>query len=367
MCKKKVFVISPFNEDCLDLYEELKQTFKDEFDFTNAGDLDNQHNILKDIVLGIHNADVIIADLTGLNPNVFYELGLAHAINKKVIIITQNLDALPFDIRSYRANEYSLKFNQINKIKEELRKLLHGAVDGSVQYGNPVCDFIPNYLGGITRTAQSDNSIIDKLKENETRQDGDELVDDREFIDLISDIEISSKAMSVELGEMMSEMDEFKISVDKSFSEFDRVKRNSGFVSPSYAGKMLRKLSEPVIGFAGNMQSHIDKIDENWNTFENSFLTLMDNKYYKNMKNIKESMFSLDLLKNSIEGNLENFKNFITTLDELKGIERNFTNAISKLKGEFERFLTLTNTMQSSIGRIQSKGDIILDELGISN
>ena len=39
--KPKVFVITPFNEDFLALFNELKQTFKNDFDFTNAGDLDN--------------------------------------------------------------------------------------------------------------------------------------------------------------------------------------------------------------------------------------------------------------------------------------------------------------------------------------
>ena len=140
--KPKVFVITPFNEDFLALYDELKRIFKEDFDFTNAGDLDNQQNILQDIVEGIHQADVIIADLTGLNANVFYELGLAHAINKKVIIITQDLGELPFDIKSYRANEYSLQFNKLPKLIEELKKLLVGAIDNSVKYGNPVSDYI---------------------------------------------------------------------------------------------------------------------------------------------------------------------------------------------------------------------------------
>ena len=133
--KPKVFVITPFNEDFLALYDELKRIFKEDFDFTNAGDLDNQQNILQDIVEGIHQADVIIADLTGLNANVFYELGLAHAMNKKVIIITQDLGELPFDIKSYRANEYSLQFNKLHKLIEELKKLLFGAIDNSVKYG----------------------------------------------------------------------------------------------------------------------------------------------------------------------------------------------------------------------------------------
>lgn len=133
--KSRVFVITPFDEDYLALYDELKKSFEEKFDFSNAGDLDNQQNILQDIVEGIYQADVIIADLTGLNPNVFYELGLAHAMNKKVIIITQDLAELPFDIKSYRANEYSLQFNKLPKLVEELKKLLFGAIDGSVKYG----------------------------------------------------------------------------------------------------------------------------------------------------------------------------------------------------------------------------------------
>lgn len=81
--KPIVFVIMPFKEDILALYEKLKSDFDNDFAFTNAGNLDNQQNILQDIVEGIYQADIVIADLTGLNPNVFYELGLAHAMNKK--------------------------------------------------------------------------------------------------------------------------------------------------------------------------------------------------------------------------------------------------------------------------------------------
>ena len=116
MSKHIVFVIMPFGEDFLALYDNLKNRFRDDFEFTNSGDLDNQQNILHDIVEGIAQADVVIADLTGLNANVFYELGLAHTMNKKVVIITQDLSELPFDIKSYRANEYSLQFNKIDRL-----------------------------------------------------------------------------------------------------------------------------------------------------------------------------------------------------------------------------------------------------------
>ena len=97
MEKLKVFMIMPFQEEFLELYGMIKEKLKDKYEFSNAGDLETKRNIIQDIVVGIAQADVIIADVTQLNPNVFYELGLCHALNKKVILITQDINELPFD------------------------------------------------------------------------------------------------------------------------------------------------------------------------------------------------------------------------------------------------------------------------------
>lgn len=48
---------------------------------------------------GIYNAKLIIADCTSQNTNVFYEMAIAHAINKPTMIITQNESHIPFDIQ----------------------------------------------------------------------------------------------------------------------------------------------------------------------------------------------------------------------------------------------------------------------------
>lgn len=62
--------------------------------------------IMPDIWRFLSEAKVLVADLTGRNPNVFYELGLAHALQKPVILVTSNLDDVPFDLRGLRVLGY---------------------------------------------------------------------------------------------------------------------------------------------------------------------------------------------------------------------------------------------------------------------
>jgi hypothetical protein len=57
---------------------------------------------------GIRRSDVVAADISGHNPNVFYELGLAHALGKEVILISQATEKLPFDISTSRLLTYDL-------------------------------------------------------------------------------------------------------------------------------------------------------------------------------------------------------------------------------------------------------------------
>ena len=110
-----VFVLMPFDEDFNDIYElfvkaEMKRAG---FSVDRADDIESQQNILRDILERIDKSDLIVADLTNSNPNVFYELGLAHALKKPVILITQSVDDVPFDLKSYRLLEYSTHFSKI--------------------------------------------------------------------------------------------------------------------------------------------------------------------------------------------------------------------------------------------------------------
>jgi len=57
---------------------------------------------------GIRRAKVLVAELTTRNPNVFYELGLAHALRKPVVLVSSNQDDVPFDLQHIRVIYYDV-------------------------------------------------------------------------------------------------------------------------------------------------------------------------------------------------------------------------------------------------------------------
>lgn len=362
--KPNVFVIMPFSEDFYALFEKIKNDFIDDFDFTNAGDLDNQQNIIKDIVEGIYKADVIIADLTGLNPNVFYELGLAHAMNKKVIIITQELGELPFDIKSYRANEYSLQFNKLPNLIEELKKLLFGAIDNSIKYGNPVFDYIPNYHINDDYLEKNDSEI----KENEKKDllTNEEYGDDKGFLDYFVDINENASKITDEIVSMSDEIYDVGKAVDVTVEEINRVKMQSTNLDANFVRNICRKLSIHLETCSNKFSEHIDIISICWNTVENSYLSLLDNKYAQQKENIddlKKSVFEVEDMKKEIKKSDNSIEEFILGLRSCFGVERKLNKAITSLVSELEKYLLMTETIASSIDRISGKSQIIISDL----
>lgn len=359
--KPNVFVITPFNDDFLALYEELKRVFGEDFNFKNAGDLDNQRNILQDIVEGIYNAQVIIADLTGLNANVFYELGLAHAMNKKVIIITQDIGELPFDIKSYRANEYSLQFNKIPALIEQLRKLLNGAIDNTTKYGNPVSDYLPDYYS--SNTASTVTEIETSGEENIISDDED---GEKGYLDYIADIQEHANEMTKEINTMSEEMQQINSTMTAATNEINRVKAQSGNADASFIRSVCRKISTPTETLATQIKGHTEKIISHWNIIENSYLSLLDNQYTQtpaNLDSIKDSMTALGSMQHEIKESNNKIDGLVAVLRGTMGIERKLNKATTTLITELEAYLLTTDTMSSSIDRIISKGKVVAEKI----
>ncbi|WHF52798.1 hypothetical protein QGN23_05845 [Chryseobacterium gotjawalense] len=107
-----------------------------------------QGNFIKGIINDIYNSEIAIVDLTGQKPNVYYELGIRHSLRLGTIIITQDFNALPSDLRSYYCFSYSYsdKSHDYDKFFAEFEKNLHKQIDSLLaninQSDNPVSDFL---------------------------------------------------------------------------------------------------------------------------------------------------------------------------------------------------------------------------------
>lgn len=106
--KKHAFVLMPFSGPINKYYNGIfKPTLEKEgFVVRRADDLNTPKPIIDDIRRLIKKADLILCELTGLNPNVLYELGMAHAIGKAAIMVTQNMSAVPFNLKHLRIIDY---------------------------------------------------------------------------------------------------------------------------------------------------------------------------------------------------------------------------------------------------------------------
>ncbi|MBN2156659.1 MAG: hypothetical protein JW776_11515 [Candidatus Lokiarchaeota archaeon] len=144
------FVLMPFDPQYLEIYEDVIKPLLSELGINcvRADELYGSRAIIQDIWKSIQIAGLIIADMTEKNPNVFYELGLSHAIGKKVILITQSIEDVPFDLRHLRCIVYEHNLRGAIKLKEQLRKTITN--DSYIYSQIPVNILTDRFTGGFS-------------------------------------------------------------------------------------------------------------------------------------------------------------------------------------------------------------------------
>ncbi len=154
---RQCFVIMPFStidgicsaEDWDKIFNDLIKTSVERcglnYKCTRAESIPG--NILRDIVNKLNDADVVIADLSGGNSNVFYELGVRHALGGRSILITQDLKYVPFNLQNYACCYYDWRTPKGRRDFElEIKKLLQNIDDFPHKSDNPCDDVLQRRL-----------------------------------------------------------------------------------------------------------------------------------------------------------------------------------------------------------------------------
>lgn len=124
--KTDVFVLMPFHEKMSPIFDDHIRKVCDSLELSvkRADDIFGSSKIIEDIWELIVNSKIIIADCTGKNPNVFYELGIAHTLGKDVIIITQSPEDIPFDISHIRYIKYEYTPRGMGNFEDTLKEYI---------------------------------------------------------------------------------------------------------------------------------------------------------------------------------------------------------------------------------------------------
>jgi len=123
---RSVFVIMPFAVAFDDVYElGIKASVETlGWECRRADEVIHNRDIMCQVCQGIRQARLVVADLTGRNANVFYELGVAHALEKDVILLAQDVGDVPFDLRPMNIIQYATILPLRQRLTETLGALM---------------------------------------------------------------------------------------------------------------------------------------------------------------------------------------------------------------------------------------------------
>ena len=340
------FVIMPFDDDFQPVYQDVIKPPLESIGFgvSRADDIESQQNILRDIVEGINASDLVIADLSGNNPNVFYELGLAHALKKPVLLLTQSIDQVPFDLQSYRIFEYNTDFREINGAREYIKKSASGYLDNTLQFGSPVTDFLQNHVPAVV-TTDINVSKTSRIPSNTP-------VDDRGYIDHLIDINKSysdlTSIMEGVAGDLVGMTDHLRV---KS-SEITALASSGGAASPVAAQAILRQLGKRIGEFTSGLRQANSEYATAAQITEDS-LEFVASFHHQRPSvadaDIETQVQSLRQTRSSAIGGRDSLLDLANTMDQLPRMERRLNRAVTDGSAEIR---VMANNIDKTIASI---------------
>ena len=319
----KAFILMPFASDFDEVYDYLIRELLSEagYEVSRADDILNQRNILEDVVQSIVNADLVIADLTTSNPNVYYELGLAHALEKRVVLIAQSLDEIPFDLRPYRIVTYNTHFAQMQKARQELQTVVKGVLSGEVQFGSPISDFT---------TSKGNRARHSAVSVDQTVRDS---ADDRGLLDYQADLEDSMNTISDILTEVGSRLNTMTPEI---VTASERI-TGSDATSPKKQRSTVRALAKRVDEYAQWLGESNEQYKAALSTMDSSLDVMLSGEFTGDQSakaDLLRFVENLREVESGIESGRTSFVGLADTMDALPRIEREFNRAKNRMANE---------------------------------
>ena len=358
------FVLMPFDEDFQVLYTDFVRPALKEagFHVEKADDIESNRNILRDIIEGIAKSDLVVADLTGNNPNVLYELGLTHAMWKPVIHLTQTIEEVPFDLAPYRMFVYSRDFSKINEAKQKLAAKAKAAKEGVSPFGNPFTDF---YRGAtaqnLARQMPPDDATT--LGRSLVTSDGPSLypptgetvaTDERGFLDHLVDVNQNYAHVAQITDLLTNSIYGLAHDIEGATDELTRISANPNSSTPVAVRGVCRRLAKRFAIFNAEVVKTNAVYEESLENTEDSLeylVSLQTAATSGTSPEIGEGIETLREVQEQISSARSQSLSFADTMDALPRAERHLNREIDATSGGIRVLASLLGRIEASISR----------------
>ena len=176
--KRKCFIITPIGDEGSEtrdkaegVIESISPIFEAlNFELFAPHRMPKPGSITKQILECILNHELVVANLTELNPNVMYELAVRHSTAKPVITIAELGTKLPFDITTERTIFYTNDMRGVPKLQKELKTSISSINFDIPEFDNPIYRAQRDFKFKETVTEGKDAYIIEQLEELKNMQ-----------------------------------------------------------------------------------------------------------------------------------------------------------------------------------------------------
>ena len=352
MCE--AFVVMPFSEDFDGVYEGIEECLESHgFQVERADTRLTQGSILKDVIVPLDTFDLVVADLTGLNANVMYELGIAHALDKPVILISQSKEDLPFDLDKYRVMEYSPKIGRrwFGKFLEELGDRIED-ID-NIEFGSPISDYLEGHSDPTVDCKKHTSS-----EEHRKRREATEAETPPGYFDNAAEVNEGFHELVVsfeKMGEAVTRMG-------------DRARKATRMIEEAkqYEGPELIRRAQIAAGVAASglkifreeSREQVSSLDERWVEVDRAVQGVIEwEKEHAgagDQGKLEESARNSEVAQEAAERLLPTLVDLRDSIRGVHGLNRALTREVDETTAELDRLIALVQEIARTLGRARA-------------
>lgn len=339
-----VFIIQPFDDSFEDLFRDhLVPIFENTgYNINKADSLNSQRNILENIIQGISSADLLVADLTNLNPNVFYELGIAHGIGIPTVLITKDIEELPFDLQAYQTIEYSLRYDEVEDFRKKLSDIAESHKEGAISFGNPVSDYSDVEIAQPSEI-ETDSSADEQEGDTEDRKKK-ERTPDKGILDYASESDERLSDLQENIEYITLKTHELESDITAHTQEIGELENKQGSNVRKRANAIAREVAKIFRSYSETVEERTEKINEDLNFImdgQEKLIEVMDPSDPEQRSILKREKEELDDYVNESKIATRHIDEFRREVSGLTGLNREMTKASRELAATLSSLISV--------------------------